>query len=350
MHDLLRQIESITGCRDRESLAAHLLRAVRGLLGEAQIVLLDVESTREAVKFAPFAEATADGVRFLRSDGERSTFRLNVPPAAVERTVRAGEPVLEESDTRFHCLFPLRALNLSSAAGCLAISAPRPATAEEIEALSWFVRIYGNYIGLLDYSEFDTLTRLLNRKTFDDAFDRLLARAYDDAAQPAGDERRGHTGSEWWLAVIDIDHFKRVNDNFGHLFGDEVLLRVANLMRESFRGYDLLFRFGGEEFVAMLQTASREGAEIALDRFRRAVEDHVFPQVGQVTCSVGYTAVDPLKAQPDLLGQADAALYWCKQNGRNRIGGYEVLVADGRLKPVSAEAVQPDIDIDALFA
>ncbi|HEY5762908.1 MAG TPA: GGDEF domain-containing protein, partial [Rhodocyclaceae bacterium] len=224
----------------------------------------------------------------------------------------------------------------------------RAATAEEIESLSWFVRIYANYVGLLDYSEFDTLTGLLNRKTFDDAFERLLAKTQDEHSASSV-ERRRDSPSDWWMAVVDIDFFKRVNDNFGHLFGDEVLLRVANLMRESFRGYDLLFRFGGEEFVVMLHTATEEGAKVALDRFRQAVEKHVFPQVGQVTCSIGYTVVDPMSAQTDLLGQADAALYWCKENGRNRIGGYGRLVSGGQLKSTTVEAVQPDIDIDALF-
>lgn len=350
MHTLLREIESITGCRDRETLVAHMLQAVRALLGDAQIAMIDVKTAREATRLWPFAEATASGVRFLRTDGERSAFHLAAPQAVIDRALAAGEAVLDEHRNRFHCVFPLRPLRVSSAVGCLSISAARPPTADEIEALGWFVRIYGNYLALLDYSEFDTLTRLLNRKTFDDAFDRLLARAQFDATHRAADERRRTTDFEWWLAVIDIDHFKRVNDNFGHLFGDEVLLRIANLMRDSFRGYDLLFRFGGEEFVVMLQTASEVDAMTVLDRFRATVEAHAFPQVGTVTCSVGYTAVDPMKAQTDMLGQADAALYWCKQNGRNRVGGYESLVAAGKLKPVTAEAVQPDIDIDALFA
>lgn len=348
MHALLREIESITGCRDRETLVAHMLKAVRALLGDAQIVMVDVKVAHEATKLWPFAEATASGIRFLRTDHEREAFRLATPAAIIDRALSTGEPLLDEHQNRFHCVFPLRPLSVSSAVGCLSISAGRPPSADEIEALGWFVRIYGNYLALLDYSEFDTLTRLLNRKTFDDAFDRLLARAQFDATHRAADERRRTTDFEWWLAVIDIDHFKRVNDNFGHLFGDEVLLRIAQLIRDSFRGYDLLFRFGGEEFLVMLQTASEADALAVLDRFRAAVEVHAFPQVGTVTCSIGYTAVDPSKAQTDMLGQADAALYWCKQNGRNSVGGYESLVAAGKLKPLTPETVQPDID--ALFS
>jgi diguanylate cyclase (GGDEF)-like protein len=349
LHDLLLGIESITACRDRESLATHLLRSVRALLGTGQIVLLDVDVVQDSRRTLPIAEATADGVRFLRSEAARACYPLAAPQSLIARTLAGAEAVLDETDAGFHCVFPLRPLNLTSSSGCLAISAARPASAAEIEALSWFVRIYGNYIGLLDYSEFDTLTRLLNRKTFDDAFERLLAQT-QQAQVPSDAERRSTTADSWWLAVVDIDHFKRVNDTYGHLFGDEVLLRIANLMRDCFRGYDLLFRFGGEEFVVMLQTASRHGAEIALDRFRRAVEGYEFPQVGRVTCSVGFTAVDAMRAQTDMLGEADAALYWCKSHGRNRVGCYEALVDSGDLAPKRVDIPQPDFDIDALFS
>src|SRR6202011_3687326 len=96
-----------------------------------------------------------------------------------------------------------------------------------------------------------------------------------------------------WLALIDIDRFKSINDGYGHLFGDEVLLLVSQLMKRSFRGADQLFRFGGEEFVVLLDRASEPGAQIVLERLRTTIGEHEFPQVGQVTISVGYTRIDP---------------------------------------------------------
>jgi diguanylate cyclase (GGDEF)-like protein len=154
-----------------------------------------------------------------------------------------------------------------------------------------------------------------------------------------------------WLCVVDIDHFKRVNDSFGHLFGDEVLLRMGELMRKTFRGGDRLFRFGGEEFVVILNAADETLAATSFNRFRASVEKHEFPQVGQVTCSIGFTAVSNMDVPTDVVGRADEALYFAKENGRNQVCCYERLVAEGAIaKPVAAEApVADDFDIDALF-
>jgi diguanylate cyclase (GGDEF)-like protein len=220
------------------------------------------------------------------------------------------------------------------------------------ERIECVARIYGNQIELLDYSELDTLTRLLNRKTFDETFDRLLT-AVNSRTDGVGSERRDHreAGSPAWLCVIDIDHFKRVNDSFGHLFGDEVLLRMGDLMRKTFRCGDRLFRFGGEEFVVILNAEDEELASKSFNRFRVSVENHEFPQVGQVTCSIGYTAVSAKDVPTDVVGRADEALYYAKEHGRNQVCCHERLVAEGAIaKPVVAEsAAADDFDIDALF-
>jgi diguanylate cyclase (GGDEF)-like protein len=151
--------------------------------------------------------------------------------------------------------------------------------------------------------------------------------------------------------VVDVDHFKRVNDSFGHLFGDEVLLRMGELMRKTFRGGDRLFRFGGEEFVVILNAADEKLAAASFNRFRISVENHEFPQVGQVTCSIGFTAVSAMDVPTDVVGRADEALYFAKEHGRNQVCCYEQLVAEGAIeKPAPAEApVADDFDIDALF-
>jgi len=121
-----------------------------------------------------------------------------------------------------------------------------------------------------------------------------------------------------WLAVFDIDHFKRVNDTFGHLFGDDVLLLFARVMESSFRYTDALFRFGGEEFVALIR-ADEDGAEIGLERFRAAVESYPFPRIERLTVSTGYVRASPEVHAPQLIDAADQALYAAKHGGRNRI-------------------------------
>lgn len=226
-------------------------------------------------------------------------------------------------------------------------------SAEHAEEIASLARMYRNQIKLLDYSELDSLTRLLNRKTFDETFDRLLTVSLPDVPDDDFDDRRSSPdmGSQAWLCVVDIDHFKRVNDSFGHLFGDEVLLRMGELMRKTFRGADRLFRFGGEEFVVILNAENETLAATGFNRFRKSVEGHEFPQVGKVTCSIGFTAVSNVDVPTDVVGRADEALYYAKEHGRNQVCCYERLVAEGAIaKAEVAEApVNEDFDIDALF-
>ena len=130
------------------------------------------------------------------------------------------------------------------------------------------------------------------------------------------------------LALIDIDHFKVVNDTYGHLVGDRVLKAVAQALTSQSRDYDRVGRFGGEEFVLLLaQTAEDDACKIA-DRLRGHVEalsvlvdDRPGAPVVQVTISIGVTAMAKGEKQEltDLLAAADSALYYAKQAGRNRV-------------------------------
>lgn len=193
-----------------------------------------------------------------------------------------------------------------------------------------FARIYANYLGLLNESERDKLTGLYNRRTFERHMQRLLQRARQHAAGGSasdGDRERGTL----WLAILDIDHFKRINDTYGHLYGDEVILLLAQQMRSSFRQDDVLFRFGGEEFVVLLDAADENAAQTALERFRQRVADHAFPQIGRVTVSIGYAGIGPHDYPATVLDRADKALYFAKNNGRNQVFNYEGLRAKGAL-------------------
>ena len=172
------------------------------------------------------------------------------------------------------------------------------------------------------------LTGLLNRKTFDLRISKILTtlqyqknRVTDKPAS-----------IQFCLAALDIDHFKRINDTFGHTYGDEVLLLFSNLMKSTFRDNDLLFRFGGEEFVVLLANTDSAHALIAVERFRTAVENYKFPGIGQVTVSIGLALISSDQMPRTTLDRADQALYFAKQNGRNQIRSYEDLVQQGLLK------------------
>lgn len=170
--------------------------------------------------------------------------------------------------------------------------------------------IYANQVALLDAKERDALTSLLNRQTLAPTLDAVIG-FY--RARP-----RSASGSQSWLCMLDIDHFKSVNDRFGHLYGDEVLLHFARLMERCFRHTDFLFRFGGEEFVVILNSCDAGGAAIALERFRAEVEAYAFPS-GPLTVSVGYTVIDPTSPPNSLIEFADRALYRAKNGGRNQV-------------------------------
>ena len=167
------------------------------------------------------------------------------------------------------------------------------------------------------------MTGLLNRKTFDEHLHRFSNST----------KAENMTEIQPWLAVIDIDHFKLVNDRYGHLFGDEVLILVANLLRSNFGSQHRVFRFGGEEFVILLQPMSLSAVSEALEHFRQAVQDYEFPQIGKITVSLGFSGAHMRSPSPtELLSQANEALYYAKENGRNRVCHYETLQALGVLK------------------
>jgi diguanylate cyclase (GGDEF)-like protein len=224
---------------------------------------------------------------------------------------------------------------------CLQITNSTPYSTHIRNVIEGIFGVYRNYQSLLDYSERDSLTGLLNRKTFDKNFSSLVANSTttDDQSDQVEPERRMPADvHEQWLAVVDIDHFKRINDQFGHLYGDEVLILVANILRQSFRTQDKVFRFGGEEFVVLLRSSTREAAYKIFERFRCNVEDYDFPQVGRVTVSVGFVSIDQNETPVVILGHADQALYYAKENGRNRACNYQELITAGVLKIHVAEA------------
>lgn len=202
-----------------------------------------------------------------------------------------------------------------------------------------FARIYANYTALLHESERDKLTGLYNRRSLERQLQRLLQQREQALRQVAVARAEAHEQHDMpaaappqvWLAILDIDHFKRINDNYGHVYGDEVILLLAQQMRACFRRSDVLFRFGGEEFVILFGATDQVTVHAVLERFRQRIAEHVFPQVGSVTVSIGYAGVGRHDYPANALDRADKALYFAKQHGRNGTYGYENLSARGLL-------------------
>jgi diguanylate cyclase (GGDEF)-like protein len=157
----------------------------------------------------------------------------------------------------------------------------------------------------------DPLTSVYNRRTFEELADAQLSRA-----------RRVRTPVS--LLMLDLDHFKRVNDTHGHVAGDHVLAGFAALVRTCLRKEDLLGRYGGEEFVVLLPGATAASAGALAERIRDTVETTPVKGLGQdisITVSVGCTTETgpSLPALQDMIARADEALYRAKHDGRNRV-------------------------------
>jgi diguanylate cyclase (GGDEF)-like protein len=119
--------------------------------------------------------------------------------------------------------------------------------------------------------------------------------------------------------ILDIDHFKRVNDTYGHDTGDFVLRKITELIKENARISDILARYGGEEFVIILPETDVEGASRQIERMRKIIEKTSFDEVGNLTISAGITCYMGKDSCESMITRADKALYLAKEEGRNRV-------------------------------
>jgi diguanylate cyclase (GGDEF)-like protein len=349
MSRVVEHLAELTGQRDRDVLDVSLVGAFKDLLRPHSVAIYrcvgdtgqqhwltrarlgpgDVTATADPLwaepsSLPPLASQPDRQACLLRQDA------FTVPATPAHALAMAYFPLASDSEVF----------------GVLEIATVAPLAGADLRLVSSILRIYRNFQGLLDYSERDTLTGLLNRKTFDESFLRIAVQALGaaGAAAPArsGDVRQPGRAGTSWLGLIDIDHFKRVNDEHGHLLGDEALLLLSRLMRTSFRFHDHLYRFGGEEFVVLMRCDDAAAAAAALQRLRAHVERYVFPQLGQMTISIGFTQVLPSDSPASAFDRADKAVYYAKQHGRNQVQHHADLVAAGLL---AQEARRSDVEL-----
>ena len=333
MPDLVDHLAELTGFRDRELLDVTLVGALRDLLQPlAQSVAIyrsvgepghERWLTRALQRCDDMAASADPSWVDIESLPAHADFPSRLEAFRRQAIVSVAGPV-------HRTLFPVSTDRESL--GVLEIESRRALDERDRRLVLSILRIYHNFQALLDYSERDTLTGLLNRKTFDESFMKVVAEPAGVAGTTLPDGRRAaQASSHVWLGVIDIDHFKQVNDNYGHLIGDEVLLLLSRLMRGSFRFHDRLYRFGGEEFVVLMRCAGPEAAQLAFERLRRNVEQFNFPQVGHITVSVGFTGLRASDTPNAAFERADRAVYFAKSHGRNQVAHHAELVARGEL-------------------
>ena len=340
MDSLLKHMVDMTGHRDHTRLDISVISAVQELAGAAQTRVLSIATVRGQQFIRSRAVITSGSPARMEAPAEHQSASALVAVCAELKACLARRDTLAErigADGQRTLWLPIWIGDKADT--CLEIVHPTPFTSDTLHVIKGIVSVYRNFQNLLDYSERDSLTGLLNRKTFDDQLARMLqTAARDDVPLPQSQERRRRAvcNDKQWLAVVDVDHFKLVNDKFGHLYGDEVLILIANLLQSSFRAHDRVFRFGGEEFVVLLRSTGLDNARRIIDRFRTNVAKHDFPQVGKVTVSVGFVSICASDAPVAILGHADQALYYAKSHGRNQTCHYDELISGGLLATVAS--------------
>mgnify|MGYP000843890220 FL=1 len=338
MLKVVDRLAALTAFRDRDVVDATLATALRDLLQPQAVAIyrcVGEEGDRRWLTRARIGlRDTAASADPLWTDLE-ALAPMAAHPARLQ-ALQQQAAVLMPGAAQHTTVFPLTGDHDDLAVLELQSDGPLPPAAQR--QVAGILRIYRNFQALLDYSERDTLTGLLNRKTFDEAFYKIA-----EAGVPApllapapvlpDDERRSQplSAQPHFLGVIDIDHFKSVNDNHGHLIGDEVLLLLSRLMRAVFRFHDRLYRFGGEEFVVLMRCPSDEQAGLAFERLRSRVRAFAFPQVGTISVSVGFTQLRPGDTPGTAFERADRAVYWAKGHGRDQVCSHATLVARGDL-------------------
>jgi diguanylate cyclase (GGDEF)-like protein len=330
--ELIDGVVAATQHRDREDIERSLVELVLQFLEADTVALFKVQDDGGVGRAVPCitATVTSDNVQITRDSGE--VLRLAELPGWRLCLDQRFPLITPLTPGRHETVFPVIGGN-DAPIGVLRLVGPRAPDARELYVVGGILQIIRNHLALIDYGERDTLTGLLNRKTFESEFEKLRS----------GLVRRSTANPDRasWVGLVDIDRFKSVNDRFGHVFGDEVLLLVSQITQRTFRGGD---RIGGEEFAILLQDVSAEIAAAAFERLRLAIAKHPFPQVGRVTVSLGWTRIRSQDTPTGAIERADRALYHAKNHGRNRIANYDELVADGEFAPTDANR-RPEIEL-----
>ena len=331
---LLERLGSMTAIRDTELLEQSLLKTLGAVLGVNDVSLYKTDDYQRCVGVLHQHRS----VVLDREGVERVTERIETVYQNIE--VPAPELALMENVRLTHkpstwqmgegTLVVLPLVNTRRLCGHIAFRKATGLTDTEHAIVNGILEVYTNYYSLLDDSQRDRLTGLYNRHALETSIERMwpLLAQFDKSLSPS---RRRTAEYDYWLAMLDIDHFKRVNDTHGHVVGDEILLLVSRMVADCFRKSDLVYRYGGEEFLAITSGASEADVLDVMERVRLRIEGHRFPQVGQVTISIGVARIDAQYSAQEIIARADRTLYQAKRDGRNRTYCHELLQSEGAL-------------------
>ena len=268
----------------------------------------------------PFTQEVVKNMMKVFSILEEEPFEADRITLQVEkRKLRPKQMMIDPKATlKSHLTLPLTVEG--EILGCISLNSDQSNAfdAQDLQFLSVIgyqmaatLKHFQRFSSIKNIAIYDTLTGLYNRRYFEDRLGMDAQKSF-------------YGGTPLSLVMVDIDHFKKVNDTFGHTEGDQVLCKISSLLKSSVRKKDTVARYGGEEFILILPEAGLEASFVIAERIRRLIENTLF-EVGQaqvnLTVSMGISNFPShrAKSKEELIKMADQALYDAKRGGRNKV-------------------------------
>jgi diguanylate cyclase (GGDEF)-like protein len=310
----LREVATVVNQEtDFAIIAEKVLEFVHGLLEPVESVIFLLDEDRP--KLAPFGQYA--GGKFRTGRGVQSR---TIPDFDLS-DFQSHSVICRVHGQEFHAILPLKVQDDIHGALLLVFPADaRPAEEQQAE----FSRTRRPILmEIAHHISLAVKTKHLHTRAVLDGLTRLYSRSHFDTQMQAAVELARRTGEPFSLILMDIDHFKQVNDTHGHATGDVILSRVAKRIQGTLRKYDTAYRYGGEELAALLPRARLKQAAATAERLRAAIEAQRFRgadgKLVKVTVSLGVAQFEPTDDGEALFARADRRLYRAKEQGRNRV-------------------------------
>ncbi|WP_169337246.1 GGDEF domain-containing protein [Psychromonas ossibalaenae] len=333
----INSLAEITRYRDPKVIEHNLLKTLMEFDKKSSFHLYQVISLQPAIRLGLSAFASQDNI--ITTEVTRKQRFSEHFQQAIFDVVDKGEIVSlnqEHSHLQDQIIYP--AFNAHNEIFAVLIQTSKHREEDERCLVHGLLQIYCNYLELIAVTNRDKLTGLLNRETLESEITRLLIKNSPPCTSSVPphqhdklDTRHYNGKQKDWLCVLDIDHFKDINDNYGHIYGDEILILVSRLLEQSVRDIDKVFRFGGEEFVLIVKASDQQDAQTAFERIRKVIESHRYAKIEKLTVSIGAKQITEENDPREVIIKADTALYYAKHHGRNQVHIYEDLLSAGEI-------------------
>lgn len=311
---MLREVATVVSQEsDFGIIAGKVLELIHGLLEPLDITLFVQED--DSAQLQPFAQYTGGKVMLAKKVLTRSIpdFSLSeFESHSVICRVRARE---------LHAIVPLKVEERTL--GVVFLTFPTDARSPDVQRADFDRARRQVLLEIAHHISLAVKTKHLQTQAVVDGLTRLYSRSHFNAQLQAAVELAQRKGEVFSLLLVDIDHFKQVNDTYGHSTGDVVLKRIAQRIRSSLRKYDAAYRYGGEELAVLLPRTHMKQAVRIAERFRNLIEAQKFRGAAgmllAVTASFGVAQFQPTDDAETLFNRADRRLYRAKHEGRNRV-------------------------------